>query len=141
MNHLVTSADYNSAFGDRARRIVGELPLTISIAPTNAVGHKIDRDYLVVERAVECLLTCERGRRSGVSARCYMEHFLPVGYSDCAKRLIATCDVRHTVRHPGSAMNRTAGPELPDQRSVRNGDTIEVLIIRTDQHSIAYHHR
>src|SRR5258706_15250595 len=139
MNHLVASADYNSAFGNGTKRIVGELPLTIPIAPTNPVSQEIDRDYFIVECAVECLLTRERGRRSGVSARGYVEHFLAVGYSDCAKRLIATRDVRHAVRHTGSAMNRAAGSELPDQRAARNGDTIEMLIVRTDQHSIAYH--
>src|SRR5437867_8224902 len=141
MNHLVASADYNSAFGDCARRIVGELPLTIAIAPTDAVSHKIDCDHLVIERAVERLLTCKSGRRSGVSARRYMEHFFAVGYSDSAKRLSATGDVRHAVRHAGRAMNRAAGPELPDQRAVRCRDTIEVLIVRTDRHSIAYHDR
>src|SRR2546425_5222222 len=101
------------------------------------MGRKVNRKHFVVEGPVECLPARQRRRRSRVSARRYMKYFFPVGYSNSAKCFVASRYVSHTVGDARRAMHRTGSPELPDQRAVRNGYAIEMLIVRADQHSVA----
>src|SRR5262249_51354324 len=115
MNHFVASAYNNSAFSNRAGRVIRKLAFAISITPRDSACREIYCEHFIVEGTVKRLASGQGGGCSGGRARCYVKHFFAVGNANSPKRFVTASDVRHASRNACGAMNRSAGSKLPDQ--------------------------
>ena len=136
VHHSVPPAYDHLAIDVESRRIEGEVPRMMFVAPENLLLRQVNAEHFVVVRAEERKVSVNRWGCCGVPSR-QTQDFHSIGYPNTVKHLVAATKVSDPVGHRGRCVNVVRCFVSPHELTVGDCQAVEVAVIGPDQDVIS----